>query len=330
MAPPDLDSTYGALLIGVFVSIFFQGILSMQAYIYYEAFPEDSLRMKALVGVVWILDFVHLILICQSVYHYLVTNWGNEAALGVTTIELDLHLIFLSVATILCQGFFLRRVWIFSNGNRFLTGALLAACLTTVALDTSLTISTISHDSLDTITSHDAGGEVIGVFAVGAAVDLAIAIILCFYLQREPVTFGRTHFVVARVIAYTVATGLATSFVALACLVVYLVLPKTLIFLAIHFSLGRMYSNALLATINSRRNLRAMLEPPHTLNWSDAPPPAESAVRFTIGTQVRTYGLYVASVSDLTARVKRSMGTPDELVLPCHILQKPEDRVSAV
>ncbi|KAJ7495330.1 hypothetical protein FB451DRAFT_1213862 [Mycena latifolia] len=282
MAPPDFEATYGALLIGVFLSIFFQGILSMQAYIYYEAFPEDSWRLKSLVAVVWTLDFVHLILICQAVYHYLVRNWGNEAALLETTTELDLHLVLLSAATMICQGFFLHRVWTFSHGNKILTGTLFAACLSTVILDAVMSAQTISNKSIATILSHSFSGEVIGVFAVGAAVDLAIAIILCWYLQRGPFTFDRTHFVVTRIIQYTIATGLATSIFALGCLVVYVVLPTTLIFLGMHFSLGRMYTNALLATLNSRRNLRTLMGVPNTLSWSGIQP-SHSAPVFAVG-----------------------------------------------
>jgi hypothetical protein len=55
------------------------------------------------------LDLVQLVLICQSVYHYLARNWGNQNVLGYSTLELGMHLVPLTGATLLCQGFFLRR-----------------------------------------------------------------------------------------------------------------------------------------------------------------------------------------------------------------------------
>jgi hypothetical protein len=70
-----------------------------------------------------LLDVTHLILICQSCYHYLVTNWGNGAALLISTHELDLHLIFVGIATLVCQGFFLHRWGI--NFESIFTAALL-------------------------------------------------------------------------------------------------------------------------------------------------------------------------------------------------------------
>ncbi|KAJ7495331.1 hypothetical protein FB451DRAFT_1387370 [Mycena latifolia] len=100
------------------------------------------------------LDFAHLILICQAVYYYLMRNWGNEAALAATITELDLHLVLLSIVTTICQGFFLYWVWKFSNGNKLLLGILLAVCLSTVVLDTVMSAQTISNKSIATILSH--------------------------------------------------------------------------------------------------------------------------------------------------------------------------------
>lgn len=114
-----------------------------------DSFPDDSRGMKALVRepfrwrskthmnflggprvvfigtitgphswLTWfprLFDFVHLVLICQTEYHYLVTNWGNQQALLETTIPLDLHLILLTLASLTCQAFFLNRSVFFGH-----------------------------------------------------------------------------------------------------------------------------------------------------------------------------------------------------------------------
>ncbi|KAJ7818753.1 hypothetical protein B0H14DRAFT_3876876 [Mycena olivaceomarginata] len=229
--------------------------------------------MKGLVAAAWTLDLVQLVLICQSVYHYLARNWGNQNVLGYSTLELGMHLVPLTGATLLCQGFFLRRFWRFSK-NLPLTLFLAVACLTTGVIDIILAVLTVSNLSLNTILGHKFSAEVISVFAVGAAVDLAIAAILCWYLARELTIFDRINNLVARLIQYTVATGLITSLLALGCLIAYVAAPDGLISMAMHFSLGRMYTNALLATLNSRKVLGKQLAPP-TLHWS---PPTEHSV----------------------------------------------------
>ncbi|KAJ7347615.1 hypothetical protein DFH08DRAFT_868337 [Mycena albidolilacea] len=259
MAP--LDSSNGALLIGVLVSTFFQGVLSVQAYIYYENFPEDPLSLKALVGFVWTLDFVHLVLISHAMYYYLVTNWGNVVVLGLTTIELDLHLVFLSVATITCQAYFLHRVWRFSNRNKLMTGVLATGCTSTLVLDLLLAAQTIAGKNSTNI-APSLRRESIAVFSTGGANDLAIALVLCWYMQRRKSEFDRTKFVLTRIIRFTVSTGLVTSLLALGTLAAYVGSPDTFIWLAMYVSLGRMYTNALLATLNSRRKLRTLLLAP--------------------------------------------------------------------
>ncbi|KAJ7270253.1 hypothetical protein C8J57DRAFT_1605107 [Mycena rebaudengoi] len=166
--PETMDTTYGAMLIGVLFATFFQSVLTLQAYIYFENFPRDSIKLKTLVASVWILDIAHLVLISQSCYHYLITSWGNNnAELLVSTKPLDLHLVFVGLATWLCQGFFLYRIWTFSRKNWFLAGVLGAALIPSVATFASVT------------------GEVVVVFAIGAGVDVAIALILVFCLQQN-------------------------------------------------------------------------------------------------------------------------------------------------
>ncbi|KAJ7070406.1 hypothetical protein B0H15DRAFT_870625 [Mycena belliarum] len=253
-----LDLTYGAMLIGVLFATFFQGVLSVQAYIYYESFPDDQRRTKLLVAAVWLLDVTHLVLICNTLYHYLITSWGDAAALLVPTPELELHVIFVGLPSLLCQAFFVHRIWLFTRGNWVLASALGAACLATCTITVLISARLVGAQTVAAF-SHQTS-EVIAMFGLGAAVDVAIALVLVFYLQQGTTHFDRTSFVVARVVNYTVATGVATSILAIACLIAYLLSSHTFVFIAMHFSLGRLYTNALLATLNSRRALRQRLQ----------------------------------------------------------------------
>ncbi|KAJ6468492.1 hypothetical protein C8R47DRAFT_1223296 [Mycena vitilis] len=217
MSSPTLDDTYGAMLIGTFFAIFFQGMLSVQAYIYYESFPDDPKRLKSLVATVWTIDFVHLILICQVVYHYLISSWGNNAALLESTQALDLHLLLVGTATILCQAFFLKRLVLGNIWTRALTIASAAACLATLALDITMTIQTSSNNSFAVYRLVGREIEIITMFSLGAGVDIVIAGLLVWYLYRGRTGLEKTNFVLTKIIQYTVATGLATSMLALGC-----------------------------------------------------------------------------------------------------------------
>ncbi|KAF5362332.1 hypothetical protein D9756_002580 [Leucocoprinus leucothites] len=74
------------------------------------------------------------------------------------------------------------------------------------------------------------------------------------------VNYRVTSVLVAQVIRYTVATSALTSLLILACLFAYFAAPLTFIYIALHFSSGRTYANAVLVNLNARRKLREALE----------------------------------------------------------------------
>ncbi|KAJ6478466.1 hypothetical protein DFH09DRAFT_1199524 [Mycena vulgaris] len=250
-----MDETFGAMFIG--------GVLTIQGYIYYEHFPNDPVR---------ILDVVHLVLVSQACYHYLITSWGDGSALLVTTLPLDLHLIVSGLATACCQGFFLYRIWSFSNKNWILTGALASACLTTFGLGIFISVQLILAKSVAAFNTFTA--VVDANFIIGAIVDLIIALILVYYLREGRGHFERTHL--------AVATGLATSLLGVAIVIAYHLRPNSFIYIAIHYSLARMYTNALLASLNSRKGARRLL--------SGYTPSTLSAAQFVL-TVREEYGL---------------------------------------
>ncbi|KAF9479835.1 hypothetical protein BDN70DRAFT_932265 [Pholiota conissans] len=254
-----LDSTYGAYLIGVLFATFLQGLLTIQAWNYYEKFPNDPLKHKILVLTVWILDTAHLVVVCQSVYHYLVTDWGFEPALNVATWELVIHIFLIGLSCFLCQLFFLHRIWIFSRKNYFVVGLVMVLCLATLALSIHLPIHVmLSHIPISEFPSDKP--EILALFLVGAGSDFLIAGLLCFYLRLNKPGFQPMRSVLGRVLQYAVATGLVTSALRIGAVIALLAAPTKLYYIAMHLSLGRLYTNALLATLNARAKMREVLK----------------------------------------------------------------------
>ncbi|KAI6109381.1 hypothetical protein EDD16DRAFT_1614639 [Pisolithus croceorrhizus] len=57
------------------------GITTLQTYLYYMHYSEDSSLMKLLVAAIWILDSLHVSFMCYMLYYYLIINYGVPAAL---------------------------------------------------------------------------------------------------------------------------------------------------------------------------------------------------------------------------------------------------------
>ncbi|KAF8192968.1 hypothetical protein BJ912DRAFT_836808, partial [Pholiota molesta] len=234
----------------VLFATFLQGVLTIQAWNYYENFPEDPLKNKLLVRLHQlchdldelllihprILDTVHLIVVCQSVYHYLVTDWGFLPALNVATWELVIHIFLIGLSSIVLMISLRIRIWIFSKKDFLVVGFVFALCLGTFALSIHLPIHVLmTHLPISKFPSDKP--EILALFLIGAASDFLIAGLLCFYLRLDTPGFQAMRSVVGRVIQYAVATGLVTSALRIGAVIA-----------AMHLSLGRLYTNSLLAT----------------------------------------------------------------------------------
>ncbi|KAH9928776.1 hypothetical protein B0H21DRAFT_894774 [Amylocystis lapponica] len=94
-------------------------------------------------------------------------------------------------------------------------------------------------------------------FAVFAVLsDILIAGALCVLLFKSRSEIKGTNTLVNRLMVYAVNRCLLTSVVALAETVMYATMPQTLWFLGIDFTIGKLYANSLLATLNTRHSLR--------------------------------------------------------------------------
>ncbi|PPR02913.1 hypothetical protein CVT26_009773 [Gymnopilus dilepis] len=104
-------------------------------------------------------------------------------------------------------------------------------------------------------------GLSMAVNVIGALADVIIAIAL-FVLLYKSQTAHQTLWILSGPdypplqIILSISTGMLTSLCAVASLISILVLGNTLIYVAFYFSLGRLYSNSLLASLNVRHVVR--------------------------------------------------------------------------
>ncbi|PPR05951.1 hypothetical protein CVT24_004657 [Panaeolus cyanescens] len=225
------------------------------------------MKNKLTVVLVCVLDTVHLILISIAAYSNLVTNWGYFPSLAFAPLELNLHLIFTALSCLVAQLFFLDRIWIFSRRNIWITSTLLILALAPVVLEIHITRLIVQDTSVAEYARNK--DETMAIFVTTAVADIAIATVMCFYLQREKSSFEATRSIVSKALQIVVGSGLATSMIAIVSLILYIAIPNTFYFIALHFQLGRTYTNALLLTLNARHSMRQMLSEPYRSNRSN-------------------------------------------------------------
>ncbi|KAK0223220.1 hypothetical protein IW262DRAFT_1544646 [Armillaria fumosa] len=86
--------------------------------------------------------------------------------------------------------------------------------------------------------------------------DILIAIGLCLLLERSRTDFANTNYLIKTLIGYAITRCLLTSLMAVVEVIVFVTKPTSFYSFAIDFVIGKLWSNSLLASLNSRRSLR--------------------------------------------------------------------------
>ncbi|KAI0695201.1 hypothetical protein C8T65DRAFT_744096 [Cerioporus squamosus] len=253
---PSLDDTYGALLLGGFVGLISYGILVHQAYKYVRVYSDDKREFinKAFVFTIIATDTFYIAVIIHACYTYLVSDYFQPLELlrGIWSIKIQPMMA--GITVLICQSFFARRVYILSSKHRVLVALSVMLMLTTFGFAIAGSVIAFKFQ----LFSEYEHFYWIDSAACGAAIvsDSLTAGVLIVTLSRRRTPYEKTNTLLNSLIVYTINTGLLTGIVNSLALVFALVRPDTMIWIAIEFVAVRLYTNSVLAVLNSRESLR--------------------------------------------------------------------------
>ncbi|KAH7920433.1 hypothetical protein BV22DRAFT_802879 [Leucogyrophana mollusca] len=249
----DIHGTFGAGYIGGMVTMALYGITTLQTYLYFVYYPNDTRWMKLLVTGIWVLDTLHVSLMCHSLYYYLVSNYSNPSALASGVWSLFASLAINLCIAVLVQTFFSVRIFRLSSPRiRWWLTSLIMVIVIAHFETVILMFMRKRFSALPEVTLIAAMP-----FALTAVLsDICIAAALCVLLHTKRSVFRRTNILVNTLIVYAINRCLLTSVVAIVEVIVFATSPNSLWFLAIDFLIGKLYANSLLASLNSRSSLR--------------------------------------------------------------------------
>jgi len=258
---------YGAAFIGVIVGGILYGMTILQATSYFRRYRSDPLWTKSCVGLLCLLDTLHLCFSIHMMYFYLIHNFGNVKAVfdiiwslkGLGTVQVLLIW--------LVQCLYLTRIWKLSRkivNNAKISSALLAGLIVTVVVAFGVgTMFIIKMDELrQGLSMAGFRWAIFFGFSVTIAVDVFIAGVMSFLLYRSQTGMKRTDSMLFTLIQYVIGTGVLTSAASIIYVILYVAKPDSLLYLAQEFSITRLYTNSYLAMMNARSGLRGqMCEP---------------------------------------------------------------------
>ncbi|KAJ7114909.1 hypothetical protein C8R44DRAFT_880970 [Mycena epipterygia] len=227
------DGSLGALEIGAVVGTFFFGILTLQTFNYFRQFPEDSRTLKITIAALWLLDLAHTICTLQGIYVITVTFYGQPPSEFILNLPRSyaLTILFSGVIGVIVQIFFTNRI-------RVLSGRLYVflLCIALATLEFICDMIVFSNYWI-----YNAGY---------ALVDSKE-----HWAQVRKSEFNRTRGMVDTLILWTCETTLVTSGAYIVQLILFLT-RKDLSFVAVFLILSKLYSNAMLASLNGRARFR--------------------------------------------------------------------------
>ncbi|KAJ7059559.1 hypothetical protein C8F01DRAFT_1084717 [Mycena amicta] len=136
---------------------------------------------------------------------------------------------------------------------------------TTILLNSPLRKTVIAAQLLITKTWAESArryrGVLIASLAISAGTDVLISSARYYHLRALKQGYvGQTE-LIDSVVVFTINDGLLTSAVAIGSIICYLTIKNTLVWIALYFTLSKLYSNSVLATLNLRNWNRHMNRP---------------------------------------------------------------------
>ncbi|KAF7302227.1 hypothetical protein MIND_00789700 [Mycena indigotica] len=234
------------------------GTLAVQVYKFHVTFPNERWWLRALVFTLFTLEIVQTAITSHFAYSLLVINWGQP--------EIFAKLPWSSLAVPIFTGITSASVQIFYAWRiHALKGARLWArfvCVVIIMLALMQSLAAFITDARFAITTQlsELASLMIGVkvWLIGsAACDIVITVTLLGILTeyRRNTPWKRMDGLLAKLIYNTIETGAITTFVAVADVILFILLPQTNLHQTPALMLGKLYTNVLLTTLNARAGI---------------------------------------------------------------------------
>ncbi|KAJ7705706.1 hypothetical protein B0H16DRAFT_1635820 [Mycena metata] len=210
--PPDfhLAELSGPVLVGYLLHWGLFGTLTIQIYLYYEAFPKDRVWQKCLVYGVYTVELVQTILISHDAFANFGYGFGDISALT------NMHFDWLTVpimsglASFVGQSFYAHRVHIISRSWAVPTLILAVSLTSTIGGFVAGAFSFIGGDI--TRLNNRRTSVAVGIWCGASAFcDIIIASCMTYYLTRHESGFRQTRALISKLIRLTIETGAITG-----------------------------------------------------------------------------------------------------------------------
>ncbi|KAJ7590321.1 hypothetical protein C8J56DRAFT_591345 [Mycena floridula] len=255
----DLRNTFGAGFIGAMFTAALYGLTTLQTYLFFIYYPNETLRVRLFVASIWVLDTAQTSLVGVCMYHYLVANYDNPVALLAGHWSLFLSVALNVIVAVMVQSFFTLQIFtLCSRKTRWwVSSAIFVTVIGHFCFGIATVIIFFKKHTFVEIQAPQVTLEAATPFAAFDIVsDILISVALCVLLHSSRSGLSSTNTLISTLILYAINRCLLTSVVAVVEVIAFSLSPKSLWFLAIDFTIGKSTSQAGDEVINLRTSTR--------------------------------------------------------------------------
>ncbi|KAJ7704577.1 hypothetical protein B0H17DRAFT_13579 [Mycena rosella] len=260
-SPSIITATVGPLVLGFAFQQLLLGMIFAQARRYYVGCAaRDGKLYSFLVGIMVMLNVLEGAMDIHVLYRTIVTHYGDYQYFDMQTWTMWAEPGITALIGFLAQLFFMERCVRVTNYSPYVIAGL--SLLALLSLGSGIAVS-ISFFKVKLFSRLAKIPIPISFWLISTAVtDLAITAILCVALgwSQRNMSYARAETAISRLIRLSIETSLVTAVVALANLGLYFGMITTAYHLLPQFSICRVYTITVLATLMTRDALRRELD----------------------------------------------------------------------
>ncbi|KAI0033868.1 hypothetical protein K488DRAFT_84515 [Vararia minispora EC-137] len=240
---------------GCLAAFFLFGVSIVQMYIYYISYPGDSRTIKFTAYGTFVLDLIQTVVVAGHGYGTLCEQWGRPKAGAFIYWYIGPIPIVASTLALWCQAFYAWRIYQL-GGWLSVASLIMIVSLAQTGGGWAIGVVTQSLPKVSDLHRTNMFARTIVWLGGGALADIMIMLSMVYLLYSTRNTsfiMRRSELLINRLIRLSVETGCLCAITASLELITFLALPKTSIHFVFSFMLAKVYSNTLMASLNSRR-----------------------------------------------------------------------------
>ncbi|KAF7350555.1 hypothetical protein MSAN_01615200 [Mycena sanguinolenta] len=260
----DVGETFGALLVG--------------------SVHDPS----SMVGIIWCAELANGIGLVASLYRMVITNFGHPERLVFFPTSLLVSAVMGTLVSVIVPGFFTFRIYALSK-SLWIPCLCWAILLFRLIPECVIVLGFGIHEPIHTFLERW-GTMFNAIWGASAINDLLIAGTMVFLLYRHRSgAMDDTAAIVDKMIEWTIETGVLNSIISIAMLSVFIAMRDNFIWMAFFVVVSRIFSNSLLASLNSRAAFRSANHLTFVASVPNSFPRATNPVNITVEMTRTTY-----------------------------------------